>query len=323
VSELAGIFQTDIVLQSALKAGLADLKANTWLLDYIWSSLPSDPQTAQLYGQMDVNAAKKWFLAQTIPVFLNTRVDTFRGLCLTIAMSSSAEVENTLADNHYVPSESIAAPVGNVALTAPFTPQYNSSTGVVTIPTTVGDTYDFFPGMYLVSPAGTAYKIIDVTSDYSLTLAPGLADLTNVTLQATLPTQPSYAVRIGSVECHEVFQIGCHVVTDPFHLVLLHSVVVFILLRYRKTLLEARGLERTKFESEDFGRDESLNGELAYRRYITLDGYVRHFWPMDNRVPQAVGGVVQLKNIDVPNMPADSPPATQLWIGDQDTFNGT
>lgn len=86
-----GIFQSDIVLRTALVAGLADLRENPALLDYVFASLPKDALTYKVYGEEQVKMAKDWFLSQEIPVFMNTRIDESKVPCVTIAVQSSSE----------------------------------------------------------------------------------------------------------------------------------------------------------------------------------------------------------------------------------------
>jgi hypothetical protein len=227
---------------------------------------------------MDVEQAKKWFLATKIPVFVNTRIDTFQGTCITIALASSAEVENTLADQHYEVEELVpAAPSGG--LTPKFTPSYDADNGVGTL---IGSmTTDlFYEGMVLVNPSNGQYQILEVLDDKRFTIAPQpVVDLNNVTLWAAPLGKAK--VQVGSVAMRETFTIGVHETTDAYHCIVLHSILVFILLRYRKTLFEHRGLERTKFSSSDFLKSEDAPGEITYQRYINFEATVRHYWPLE------------------------------------------
>lgn len=278
-SDLLGIFQSDLIIQSAIVEGMTRLKTtDQWCLDYVFSSLPRDELTSKRYGQMDVEQAKKWFLSTKIPVFVNTRIDTFQGTCVTIALSSSSEVENTLADQHYEVEEIVpAAP--SQGLVPKFTPSYDDQTGIVTLLS--GMTTDlFYAGMYLVNPGGDQYQIVEVLDDQRFTLDPQpVVNLNNVTLWAA-PIQKA-KVQLGSVAMRETYTIGVHEATDAYHCVILHSILVFLLLRYRKSLFEHRGLERGKFSSTDFLKSEDAPGEITYQRYINFECVVRHYWPLE------------------------------------------
>ena len=315
-----GIFQTDVILQTAILAGLKELKQKPWLLDYVWPNLASDPLTKDIYGQQEIDQAKKWVLNTNIPVFLNTRIDDFRGTCVSIAMASSEEEHNTLADTHYVPFVSTFTPNNMLNLSAAFQPtSFDPATGSITLPDSVAASVNFFPGMYLVNDAGESFQIIETPADNLIIIsAPNqVPDMSVVTLQAP---PNSWTIQMESQWMKETYHIGCHVETEPVHLLYLHSIVLFILLRNRKPLLEGRGIELTRVESQDFGRDEGLNGVWVYRRYIEMEGKVRHFWPIGDPIPTALGSVTQFKLIGSPHTPAGVPPDTQLVIGEDDQY---
>lgn len=314
-----GVFQTDVILQTAILAGLKELKQKPWLLDYVWPNLASDPLTKDIYGQQEIDQAKKWVLNTNIPVFLNTRIDDFRGTCISIAMASSSEEHNTLADTHYVPFVSTFTPNDMLNMSAAFQPvSYDQDTGLVVLPNNIAETVNFFPGMFLVNAAGIAFQITSTPADNEVVVVPApQADLSVVTLQ--VPPN-SYTIQMESQWMKETYHIGCHVQTEPVHLLYLHSIVLFILLRNRKPLLEGRGIELTRLESQDFGRDEGLNGVWIYRRYIELEGKVRHFWPIGDPIPTALGSVTQFKLIGSPHTPVGVPPDTQLVIGEDDQY---
>jgi hypothetical protein len=93
------------------------------------------------------------------------------------------------------------------------------------------------------------------------------------------PQRAAYRTALESTMYRESYIIGCYVDSEPIHLVYLHSILVFLLLRYKQVLLEARGFERTTLSSSDFRRDEELLPEMYYSRYTTITGTVRQYWP--------------------------------------------
>ena len=89
----------------------------------------------------------------------------------------------------------------------------------------------------------------------------------------------------------------------------LHSILVFALLRYKQSLLEARGFERTSLSSSDLRRDDETLPEVLYSRYVTLTGYVRQAWPKSTN-PRI--GAIQVKLLAAPV----NPPPTALEVVD-------
>jgi hypothetical protein len=276
-----GIAQTDIILRTALLAGLDDLRANPTLLDYVFSSLPKDALTYKQYGEQQVTLAKDWFLSQDIPVFMNTRMDDSKIPCITIAMTGSSEAEATLGDINYQTSE---AAIGSTTIVyaGPFTPvKYDTITGYMTLPSSL--TADLFPGMAIRDGNGVKHTIIDIIDTSIIELAPNLnVDFTG----SYLISNRSVLASIEGLEFRETFEIGCHVLSEPVYLTYLHSIVVFILLRYKEELLEGRGLERTTVASGPVTLNTSFGiTEPVFTRMVNLTGFVRQYWPKFIRNP--------------------------------------
>ena len=276
-----GIAQTDIIVRTALIAGLADLRANPDLLDYVFASLPKDALTYRQYGEEQVSLAKEWFMSQDIPVFMNTRLDDSKLPCITIAMTGSSETEEALGDVSYKTAEAaINQPV--LVYSGPFTPtRYDVTTGYLYLPADFS--FDVFPGMHLRDGVGTIHTIEDVIDDTTIQLASGLnTDFRN----SAIVNNGAVQVTVESVDFRETFDIGCHALADSAQLTYLHSIVVFILLRYKEELLESRGLERTTISSGPVTLNTSFQvSEPVFTRMINLTGFVRNFWPKFIRGP--------------------------------------
>lgn len=312
-TQALGIFQADIILRTAIMAAIADLRARPYLLDYVFASLPADALTSTSYGQKEVDRAKEWFLKTNIPVVMVPRIDEAKIPCITIKLVSSAEAENevTLGDIHYVTSELTD---WSTPLTDKFTPSsYVASTGAMTIPSSV--TLILAVGQVVVDAQGGEHPILNINDDGSVQIAPTRADFTGAYIKGAAPDT---SVTLESAPYRESYQIGVHVAGEPVYLSWLHSIVTFCLLTYKQALLEARGFERSVFQSSDFDRNEISEGELVFSRYITISGYVRQYWPKDfEPLIYSVETVLQVIGGD--HLPSDQNPANALWIGDLDT----
>ena len=287
-SEVLGIHQSDVIIKSAIIAGLADLRARTWLLDGIFASLPRDPLTMSQYGEKEVQRAKKWFLTTDIPVFMDYRPGESKLPCISIQLGESSEAENTLADTHYQPSEETDAtwPI----LFGPFNPiSYNISSGVMVVPDTITQSVFLNTDMYVVDRVGNAYPIIEKVNDTTLkidSMVPG--DFSEVTIRSN---KPILKTSLESLSFKETYRIGCHSLGEPVNLTYLHSIMTFVLLAYKEVLLEGRGFERSVISSSDFVRNQNLDVELAYSRFITITGYVRNYWPKTT-TPRIQGTII-------------------------------
>jgi len=113
----------------------------------------------------------------------------------------------------------------------------------------------------------------------TIQIAPNsLGDFSQVILKGP---HSSHSVTLESASFRETYSVGCHAEGEPIYLFNLHSIVSFLLLRYRQELLEARGFERSIIGSDDVIPDAAfLQGkENVISRYIKMTGYVRHSWP--------------------------------------------
>lgn len=314
-----GIFQSETILKTALMLGLIDLRANPYLLDYVFASLPQDDQTSREYGEKTVKQAKAWFLNTKIPVVMAPLMNANSEMpCITIHMADSSEAESTLGDIHYQPSEDVED-VDAPSLTSRFTPSYSSTTGIVTPAPGSTGTIVLAPGQVLVDANGVSHPILEVYyEDGTFKIQPGtVANFTGSVIKGASPTlnQP-----LESVTYRETYQLGCHVSGHAEQLTWLHSIVMFVLLRYKERLLEARGIERTVVNSSDFSKNEALGQENIFSRYLTLSGYVRHYWPKDRYQKISVVNtqfvIEQAERIRYPLEPQN-----QLWMGPDDAVD--
>lgn len=288
MSEINGIFQGDVIIRSALMEGIADLRRHPYLLDYAFASLRYDALTGETYGDKEIARAKAWFAKTNIPVVVNLSTNQPQYPCVTVGLASSKEDETTTADVHSVPHED--GDLDWPKLAGPMVPEsYDPDTGTVVFSTAATGGLVLAPGMVLVTKSGTqhpALEVPDVTT--TIVIESGLQlDLEDCVIMAA---RPSYVVDVESVNFVESYTIGCHVDSEIVHLLYLHSIVVFILLRYRETLLEARGFERSSVSSGPWARDDEDAPEFFYQRAITLSGYVRQTWP--KAVARKITGMV-------------------------------
>jgi hypothetical protein len=271
-----GIAQSDIILRTAIIAGLADIRENPKLLNYIFASLPKDDLTYRTYGEEQVKIAKDWFLSQDIPVFMNTRIDASKVPCISIAQASSNEAENTLGDIHYQTTE-LDYDEDPIVYGGPYNPQnYVASTGVLTMKSDF--TLDVFPGQYVRDNTGVTHPILEVQDTRTLILEPNLN--VSFTGMFIVSAPQKKKVSLESAEFRETYEIGCHAHSEPAYLTYLHSILTFILLRYKEELLEARGLTRTSISAGPVLINTAFDiSQPVFTRMTTLTGFVHQYWP--------------------------------------------
>jgi hypothetical protein len=325
-TEITGIFQSDIAIRNALMEAIADLRRNSWLLDFVFAGVPQDTLTADKYGTKDVKAAKKWFLSTNIPVMLNVLPNAVKFPCVSIALSGSAQDQDTLGDVHYQPEEAVQSdwPI----LAAQLTPtSWIPSTGTIVFnPNQLGFDADgtggliVVPGMVVVDSTGNSWPILGVVDYQTVQIQPNVN--TNLTGCQIRSSQPGLIATVESSVFRETYVIGCHVQSEPVWLVYLHSIIAFCLLRYKQRLIEGRGYEISTFSSSDFSKNNYFGDqESVYSRFITVSGICRQVWPKD--VVEAITDVEfqpTLLGSQPVVKPTDSVQSArnQAWLGEGD-----
>lgn len=319
-----GVHQSDIILRSAIIAGIADMRANPWLLNSVFASLAQDTLTMADYGEQEIAQAKKWFLSTDIPVFMATRVDEAKFPCISIALQESVETEATLGDVHYDPQETMESEWPPLA--GPFSPvAYSAGAGMMRLPASVAEAVALVPGMVLIDRVGRMHPVLEVLDDDTIAIKAGtIADFGAALLKGP---KPQFVTTLESLAFRETYSIGLHVQGEPVHLTYLYSVIAFVLLRYKEALLEARGFERSTIAWSSFTRNEQTEVELVFSRYCTLTGYVRNYWPKatSKRLELYTGTLIAGRDGEGPIVTPDgsAPTGDELWLAeDEPTEDG-
>jgi len=277
-----GVFQSDVLIRAAIIAGIDEIRQKPWLLDYVFSWLPNDPLTSKTYGAKELQEAKNWFLSTEVAVVMAYRTDQPQLPCIGIELVESTEAHATIGDVHYETSEDVAA--NEVAIepdkiVGPFTPKaYDIETGIVTMPDNQS-TAKVFAGMYIFDTvANRGYQISEVLSDQTFKLDDGTkANFTNCYIAGR---DAFWTIPLYSMVFRESYRMRCFVTASPIHLSFLYSVLLFVLMRGKKDLLEARGFENFTIAGSGFaGAQMPNNPEMIFTRDITVTGIVRQYWP--------------------------------------------
>jgi len=273
-----GIFQSDVIIRSAIIAALNDLRTKPWLLNYVFAALPRDKLTAQDYGAKEIARATEWFVNTKIPVHLDVNLKDEMFPCITISLSSSqeSESESTLGDTHYHPRvpNNGQWPI----LAGPFTPtSYDPTSGLITLDASQVQNFVIVPGHIVIDAQGGQHPVLDVDDNNDIYIEENCtANLNGFVIKGQ---KPYLITHVESARYRETYAIGCHVTGEPVHLTYLHSIVVFCLLRYKESLLEARGFERSTLNSQMLRLDSDTLPQVIFSRYLTISGMVSQYWP--------------------------------------------
>lgn len=279
-----GIFQADLTIKTAIELGINDMRKNSWLIDDVLSDCLINPYLKDKYGQKQIDACKEWLLNNEVDIYMRHRDDKDRLPCITITLGNSQEKAQmkTMGDAStesviLLPNQ-IGKPIPYIV--KPFAPiSYDSTTGELTVDINTVDISGVTEGMILVDPdTGEGFLIQDSTAD-AIIIEPNIE--LNASTLAVVPQFAYYKARVEHSFFDETYNIGCHAHGDPQVLLWLHSIVIYSLLRYRESLLEAQGFSEIIINSTDMSEDPTYTGaggEKAFVRYVTLNGQVENTW---------------------------------------------
>jgi len=273
-----GINQADTKIRTMIKLALEEIRKAPWILEDIFSDFLDDQYLAE-YGAKEIARAKEWFLNNKIEILHKYRLDSQSYPCITIAMGESNEddAQATLADLSTevveLTPEEINKPIPYIV--KPFIPA-SYTNGILTAPFLLNDVS---PGMLIVDPdTGNAWEITELIGADGIRIkdSPAIA----ADKLGIIPQYRVYRARRERASFRESYQIGCHVHGDPTQVLWLWSIVLYAILRYRETLLEARGFKISSVKSTDMVRDDAFDpgGENVYKRFIMISGLVENSW---------------------------------------------
>ena len=296
-------------------------------MDDILSDFTSDPMLSSIYGQKEIENAKKWFSQNEISIFLPHRMDLEKMPCITIAVGSNIEDRSLarLGDltniiETYQPTE--------VGKTIPYIVQpfdyisYDQATGFFITPPEV-DLTIVVPGMVMLDPETGNGFVITETNNVGFSIAAGT--IITFTTVGIIPNYRIFKARREMATFQETITLGCHVHGDPNALLWLYSIMMYGLLRYREGMLESRNFQLSNVESSDMIRNDAFQtiGENVYSRYITVKGQVENTWI---KAPKYVIEAINIKDVqmsgliikgeDGAEVPEIADPENEIWIAE-------
>lgn len=316
---MAGIFQTDSVVLTAIQLGLEDFKNNPWLIAHVLNDYTANQYLNEKYGQSQINACLEWLQNNKINVVLRPRNDKDEMPLVAISIGMSQEKEDmkhmgdTSTESVILLPQEIGKPIPYIV--KPFTPlSYDINTGIIEIDPTTEGLDGVAAGMILVDPSnGQGFSIIDIVPD-------GIQIEAGISLTATqlgiVPQYPYYKANIEHTFCNERVEVSCYCHGDPQTVQWLHSIILYSILRYRESLLEANGFAQSSVSSSALSEDpyySGPDGEQAFVRTITITGQTEHTWIKQPRrfiekiaikkeTPDGfIGGIQIISNLDTPD----------------------
>jgi hypothetical protein len=226
--------------------------------------------------------------------------------------------------------QQIGKPIAYVV--KPFVPTgYDMASGVVGVPDDTKGVDAVAPGMILVDPSNGQGFVIQGIDDEGIHIETGIQ--LDASQLAVVPQYQFYKARIEHTFMQESCDITCYTHGDPQTTLWLHSIVLYSILRYRESLLEATGFSESSVASSPLMEDQyyqGADGEQAFMRSIQLSGQTENSWIKsprriietvllkEKKVAGFVGGIKILSNSDSPEFLDKS---NETWYTVEDTEN--
>jgi hypothetical protein len=220
-----------------------------------------------------------WFLKTNVPVILDATLTNSPAIpCVIVGLQDSNEAEATLGDLHYVTSQTVESEYE--PLTQKFSATYDINTGLVvpSIPVVVNNQ------MVLQDKVGHTFKVLDTQIDpkgnenFLIGKNITVGDFSQCILKWATN---KVSLQLESLWMAESYNIVCNVQGEPYYALYLYAVIKYCLLRYKKTLLEGRGFERTVIKCSKLMPNNTLGpvgSENIWCRVITISGFVKESW---------------------------------------------
>ena len=319
------IFQTDLVFYSAFSAALADLRRNVFVIDDAYSNLRTDPFLRKLYGEKEVERLKN-FLTKEISIFVEHRTPDlakFPSISIRCGGGHESEDKDALGDSFQQervdPDTLGGAYAENSIIIGPVTPQsYDPLTGTITFSNDIDlSASNVFDTQYVYDSVNQKYYHIELVLDSSnLLIEPNSKpNLTNMLITKSKKSLGHVRRSIWFWETNSIDLMA----TSGTDVMYLFTIVMIILVRYKKQLFDARNYAASSISYSELMRispqDDPNN---VYGRTITIRGRVENN-AIESTHP-LIGGV----NMDFKIADMTSPQAVlnseidPLWIGEGD-----
>ncbi len=265
-------------LRSAIEVGFHELREQPWLFDYVFAWLINDELTEKNYGRGEMEVCRKWFLANNVDVIPVQLLNASYKQCVTVAVQGDVESRNKLDDRHYDTKDY----QGEWSdLSKPFVPvAYDAAGGYLKLPQATVEEVYVVRGQLLVDRLGRSVPVLEKLSADELRIPTNASlEISGLVVRGKYPPR---AVTLRSAYFDESFQVGCHT-KDAGQTIWLYLITKFTLLRVRRRLLEARGLENSALSGSDFRITEfgDSNSQPGMSRYLTVRGEALNVWPDD------------------------------------------
>lgn len=280
-----GMAFPELVIESVIRDGLEDIKANLEFLDDVFSELTS-PYASRKYGATEIQKIKDMITKDNIAVVYALHDGAAKSPAYSIQLGMDGEdtprtVLGDFEEDQRVTTTDAQVIADRIKQTNVVPSSYSPTTGQVLVPDSV-NLVDVRAGFIYVDGAGTEHQIKsginNAPGNRSFFIAPNsTVDIVNPGLIRSFLTEDQFEIR--SVTNKVQILVGVHS-KEP-----LVTRYLYVLLKYildsRKADLIERCFDRMVLQGSDFTRDLEFQGDRVYNRFLTITGHVMDQWRSD------------------------------------------
>ena len=268
---------TEFVIESVLRDGLGDLKANPSQLDDIFSRFLEAWGNNQ-YGQAKIDSIKTYIANNQIKLVQAWQQVPTTMPCISIQLTRSEETQNEQnLSNEYLELDTTVSPQVFQPTITPGT--YDLLTKKMTIINSV-DLSNVCPGMIFVDHSNQQFTIKSPISNLSgnkyVTLdSPNAPDLSgNGKIQSSIDFSRTDRRMIRT---RETILLGCHAKND-LHLAKFIYYILLYIIKSRQISLINRGIELDAGTGTVFDRLDEFEGNNIFSRFMELHCLTEFVW---------------------------------------------
>lgn len=295
-AESRGIFASDIFLRTSLQAAYSEIIQNEAQLRQIFSGLLFDPLTQEIYGEKEVSAAVDWIKNNEVKIYTtNSFQSNPTTPAVVVHCVSSEEAANTLNDNAFEPTEFLSVPEFEVPAVSPI--DFSLESGELTLPFSWIESYGVSAGMKVFDANGVPFTVSSV-------LLPDTIFLTEQNIQADFSTvninweNGNAVATVGEALFRESYQITMYSQGEMFYAQYLYSLIEYLLLSIRDSVLAPRGMDVSSVRSGPIEEDRFFGGNnLMFARTISFESIVHKTWFKTIKPRPRMAYIRQLENV--------------------------
>lgn len=260
---------TEFIIETVLRDGLGDLRANPAQIDDIFGRF-TEAQFVNQYGQTQIDRIKTYIQENQIKIIQSWAMVPFSLPCISIELLRASEDEDIQQfHNEYEDEDEDKEPAIRINNVIPTT--YDTVSGKLSIDSSV-DLSTVCPGLYFKDASNNKFKIQSGNSNLSgnkfINIGSGMTP--NISAAGKIISWIDFErTERRMIRLREHIRLGCHA-KDDIHLVKYIYYIIIYILKSRQESLENRGIHLDREIGEIFDRLDDFRGENVFSRFINM-----------------------------------------------------